>query len=51
MKEHEQLKKNLYEEVKSYIKETYDTFPRSKKYNSKYKYFRRCSNTIAINNF
>ena len=41
MKEHEQLKKNLYEEVKSYIKETYDTFPRSKKYNSKYKYFRR----------
>lgn len=41
MKDHEQLKKNLYEEVKSYIKETYDTFPRSKKYNSKYKYFRR----------
>ncbi len=41
MKEHEELKKKLYEEIKSYVKETYDTFPRVKKYNSKYKYFRR----------
>lgn len=41
MKEHEELKNKLYEEVKSYVKETYDTYPRSKKYNSKYKYFRR----------
>jgi len=41
MKPHEELKKKLYEEVKSHVKETYDTHSRCKKYNSKYKYFIR----------
>ena len=41
MKDHSELKKSLYDEAKSHIKETYDTHHRSKIYGSKYKYFLR----------
>jgi len=38
---HKEFKKNMYQEIKSYIRESYDTYNYSKSKNSKYKYFSR----------
>jgi oligopeptidase B len=38
---HNEFKKNIYQEIKSYIRESYDTYNYSKSGNSQYKYFSR----------
>ena len=38
---HKEFKKNIYQEIKSYVRESYDTYNYSKSKNSHYKYFSR----------
>ena len=38
---HKEFKKNIYKEIKSYVRKSYDTYNYSKSKNSQYKYFSR----------